>query len=291
MHESRRNFLAMAAAAAMPRPASEIQVPKIKFGNAEISRLIIGCNPFYGYSHFNRTYSTVMREYYSAERVCDVLHQANRFGINAHNMFPGGRGIDDYERFVAEGGKMHLIMQGVGELTDFIKKHKPLSVYHHGGQTDTAFQNGQPEKVRDWTKKMRDLGIMVGVGSHRPEVIERIESEAWDIDFYACCVYNVSRTEDEWRKLLGGELMEMPRDCYVQSDPPRMFKTIRSVAKPCFAFKILAAGRATGDVEERFRRAFASIKPTDGIFVGMFPRATDEVRENAEIAHRVLTGK
>jgi hypothetical protein len=42
-------------------------------------------------------------------------------------------------------------------------------------------------------------------------------------------------------------------------------------------------------VEQAFRTAFESIKPTDGIFVGVFPRAKDEIRENAEIVHRILT--
>jgi hypothetical protein len=29
--------------------------------------------------------------------------------------------------------------------------------------------------------------------------------------------------------------------------------------------------------------------PTDGIYVGMFPRVKDEVKENAERVHRILT--
>jgi hypothetical protein len=59
--------------------------------------------------------------------------------------------------------------------------------------------------------------------------------------------------------------------------------------KTCFAFKIMAAGRI-GDsgADDAFRQAFASIKPTDGIFVGVFPRVKDEVRENAERVCRIL---
>jgi hypothetical protein len=41
-------------------------------------------------------------------------------------------------------------------------------------------------------------------------------------------------------------------------------------------------------VEQAFRTAFESIKPIDGVFVGMFPKARDEVREDAEIVHRLL---
>ncbi|MBP1635963.1 MAG: hypothetical protein H6Q10_2537, partial [Acidobacteria bacterium] len=57
----------------------------------------------------------------------------------------------------------------------------------------------------------------------------------------------------------------------------------------CFAYKILAAGRVDeGGLDQAFRTAFSSIKPTDGVFVGMFPRVKDEVRENAERTCRVL---
>ena len=42
-------------------------------------------------------------------------------------------------------------------------------------------------------------------------------------------------------------------------------------------------------MEQAFRTAFSSIKPIDGVFVGMYPRNKDEVKENAEIVHKILT--
>ena len=132
MPDTRRDFLHTAAAIAAgaggaaalwaqapPRPASEVQVPKMKFGKHEISRLICGCNPFYGYAHFNATLGAVMREYYTPERVREVLHQCNRFGIDTFNYHEGGRGRPDLEAFLAEGGRMHGIAAGrVGGLLD-----------------------------------------------------------------------------------------------------------------------------------------------------------------------------
>ena len=71
--------------------------------------------------------------------------------------------------------------------------------------------------------------------------------------------------------------------------PGRMYGVMRQTSKPCFAFKILAAGRiADGGIEQAFRTAFSSIKPNDGLLVGDVPRGKDEVRENAEIVHRIL---
>jgi hypothetical protein len=261
----------------------------MRFGNAEISRLIVGCNPFYGFSHFNNTLSQVMREYYTAERVCDVLHQCARFGINAYNYVDLGRAGQDLDRFVAEGGQMHLVVQGIGDPIAFYNARKPLAMYHHGGRTDRAWMDGKIGTVRDWCRQVRDLGCLVGVGSHKPEVLSLVEEQGWDVDFYAGCVYNITRTEAEWRKALGGELLEMPSEIYLQSDPPRMYKFMRQTSKPCFAYKIMAAGRISERAaDDAFTTAYASIKATDGVFVGMFPRVKDEVRENAERVCRIL---
>ena len=84
--------------------------------------------------------------------------------------------------------------------------------------------------------------------------------------------------------------MEMANDIYMQSDPPRMYRVMKQTRKPCFAFKIMAAGRISDrGIEQAFRTAFESLKPNDGVYVGMFPKFKDEVRENAEIVHRILT--
>jgi hypothetical protein len=270
-------------------PASEIQVPKMKFFNQDVSRLVIGCNPFYGYSHFNDGLSSAMKEYYTPARVSEVLHQCNSFGINTFNYFPKGRSLEDLRRFEAEGGHMHLIVQGVGDLVELQKTLKPLAIYYHGEKTDVAFQNGKMDEVREWCRQARDLGVVVGIGTHKPEVIAMVEEQGWDVDFYAGCVYNRTRTADELRKVLNGDMLEMAGEVYLQSDPPKMYRVMRQTKKPCFAFKVLAAGRISGRAaDQAFQTAFESIKPTDSVFVGVFPRTKDEVRENAERVQRLL---
>ncbi len=266
-------------------PDSEIKVPKVKFGKAEISRLIVGCNTLYGYAHFNQILGSIMREWHTPAKVSEVLLRCNHFGINTFNYLHSGRGPADYERFLSEGGKMHLIAQGTVDPEILVKAVQPLGIYYHGEQTDDAYRSGKMETVKDYCKKARQQGVLVGVGSHMPEVLARVEDEGWDVDFYAGCVYNRRRTPEEFRKLLGGELPEMPGEVYLQDDPPRMYKFMRQTKKPCFAFKILAAGRVSSP-EQAFKLAFQSIKPTDGVFVGMFPRIKDEVKENAYWATR-----
>ena len=271
----------------------EVQIPTMKFGNVEIGRLVLGVNPLYGFAHYNNNFSGAMREWYTQDRVCDVLHRANRFGINAFNYVNMGRAPQDLARFQAEGGRMHLIIQVTAndDPAALVQNLKPLALQRRGEEIDAAFQNGTMASEREWCKRARDLGVLVGVGTHKPEVIELVEEQGWDIDFYAGCVYNRTRTVEEWKQVLNGQLLEMPREIYLQSDPARMYKVMRQTPKPCFAFKILAAGRIADDgVAQAFRTAYASIKPHDGVYVGVFPRGKDEVKENAEIVHGILTG-
>jgi hypothetical protein len=279
-------------AAATLKPASEIQVPKMKFFHAEISRVVLGVNPFYGFAHYNNNLANAMREWYTQDRVCAVMHQCTRFGINAFNYVHLGRASEDWARFQAEGGKMHLIIQVTAGVDSemLVKTLKPLALQRQGEVVDNAWQNGQMATVKEWCKKARDLGVLVGVGTHIPEVIAKVEEENWDVDFYSGCVYNRRRTAEEQKKALNGELIEMPNELYLQSDPARMYGVMRQTKKPCFAFKILAAGRIPErGIEQAIRTAFESIKPIDGVYIGMFPKFKDEVRENAEIAHRILT--
>ncbi len=265
----------------------------MKFGGVDISRLVMGSNPLNGFAHFNANLANAMTEWYTPERVCEVLHRATSYGINAFNYVNLGRAPQDWARFVADGGKMHLIGQVTAhdDAEQMARDLKPLALHRQGEVVDVAFRERTMDIVREWCKKVRDMGVLVGVGTHKPEVIDLVESQGWDVDFYAGCVYNRTRSTDELKQLFNGELLEMPSEVYLQSDPARMYKVMRQTPKPCFAFKILAAGRLASDhIAAAFRTAFQSIKPIDGVFVGMYPRVKDEVKENAEIVHSILTG-
>jgi hypothetical protein len=268
-------------------PDSEIKVPKLKFGKVEISRLIVGVNTFLGFGHYNDILGTMMKEWYTAAKVVEVLQRCEKYGLNAYNYVHMGRAQADWERYLADGGRMHLVAQATtndpAELVDAVK---PMAAWVQGERTDDAYRAGKMGTIRDYCKKLRDLGVtMVGVGSHIPEVLAMVEEQGWDVDFYAGCVYNRRRTQQELRQLLGGELPEMPNEVYLQDDPPRMYKVFRQTKKPCVAFKIMAAGRVRSP-EAAFKLAFQGIKPTDFVCVGMFPRIKDEVKENAYFASR-----
>jgi len=305
MSDTRRSFLKVGAAlasaasltAARATDAGPMrtetpalpQVPKMRFGDAEVSRLVLGTNPFYGYSHFSKNLDNAMRQWYTPDKICEVMLSAEPYGINAFNMVNIGRAPDDFAKYRERGGKMQLIAQIVGDPTPTWNRFKPLAMYNQGEEVDKAFIAGKMETVKDWCKKARDLGTIVGVGTHRPDVIAYVEDRGWDVDFYAGCIYMRTRTADEWKKILNGEIQETMQETYLQADPMRMYHVMRQSKKPCFAFKILAAGRINDQgIEHAFRTAFENLKPTDGVFVGMWPSRKDEIHEDAEIVSRIL---
>lgn len=297
--DSRRDFLTLAtgiagAAAAVAAPGqTPPAMPMAKFGKAEISRLIIGSNPFYGYSHFDPLLDRFMREYMTQDRRIEVLQRCEKAGIRTWQVHYAKQTMEDFQRYRAEGGKMNWFLLGDFEMmTDWTliakvaKDFKPIGIAHHGNRTDDRFAAGQKDKVRDFCKAVRDAGVMVGVSAHNPAVFDIIESENWDVDYYQCCVYRVTRTAEEARKEFG-EAPLASGGMFMERDPERMTKIVRQTKKPCLAFKILAAGRNTErpqTIDAAFKFAFEHIKPNDAVIVGMCPKFKDEIAENASLA-------
>jgi hypothetical protein len=294
----RRAFLQTSAGLAASAAAAETvpPIPTVLFGKTKITRLIIGSNPFYGYSHSTRALDLCMREWFTQDRRMEVLHAAERNGINTWQLHYDTQPMADFARYRAEGGKMHLILLADFELMKNPKllpevaKLGPLGIAHHGNRTDERFRNGQKELVRDFLKAVRDTGVMVGLSAHNPGVIDTVESEGWDLDYYQACLYRVSRTPEETRAQFG----EAPLgEAFMEKDPERMCKMIRQTKRPCLAFKLLGAGRTSNTpvaLERSYRFAFSNIKPGDAAIVGMFPKFRDEVKENADLVRRVLAG-
>jgi hypothetical protein len=292
----RREFFLSPAGLAVAAAETVPLIPTVKFGKAEITRLIVGSNPFYGFSHFNRTFDLVMREWYTQDRRMEVLHAAERNGINTWQVHYDTPAMADLARFRAEGGKMHVILLADFELMrnpkllPEVAKLGPLGIAHHGNRTDERFRSGQKQLVKDFLKAIRDTGVMVGLSTHNPGVIDTIESEGWDLDYYQACLYRVTRTPEETRAQFG----EAPLgETFMEKDPERMCTMIRQTKRPCLAFKMLGAGRTSAtpqQVERAFRFTYANIKAGDSAIIGVFPRFRDEVKENADLARKILSG-
>jgi len=290
MATTRRMFL-QGAAAAPALAVSAPPLPSVKFGGKhEISRLVLGTNPMMGYSHFNRILDQCMREWMTPERRVETVLAAERAGITAWQLHYQRETIETLKGVRERGSRIKVFLLSDFELQkDFgmipeLAKLGFLGMAHHGNRTDEAFREGRMERVLEFVKRVRDTGVMAGVSTHNPAVIEWIEEKGWPVDYYMACFYHVTRTPDQVRALLNGE--RPLGEPFLEKDPERMTKVIRQTPKPCLGFKILGAGRAGGNrgqIEAAFRFAFANIKPGDAVIVGMWPKFKDEIAENCEI--------
>ncbi len=293
----RRSFLKTAAAlpaglaAAQSAESAQDQMPMIELGPYRVSRLIAGSNTVNGGSHLSRFVDLEMRSYFTKERILWFLKRLTEAGINVWQ--GSGRNYKLWAEFKEQGGKILFLSLAHSDPNYPIQVEQAArlgvtGLVHHGEVTDRLFKSGKIEKAREFLKRVRDAGLLVGLSTHMPAVVEYVEEKGWDVDFYMTCVYERHRSREELKKLLGHVPIRVG-EVYLEDDPPRMYKVIRATSKPCLAFKILAAGRlcqSKRQVERAFAETLKNIKPTDGVIVGMWPKWSDQIAEDVAFVKR-----
>ena len=292
------NATELTASAAESEPTAKTPLkpveplPTIQLGSYHISRLVAGANPLSGYSYQGAHASNCMKEYFTLERRVEYLERCERQGITAHQ-FSTYQDAEYIRAARDRGVKMHFwaLHSEIATIPDAIKGAQPIALVHHGGATDRLFAEGKHREVRDFVSAVHDNGIMAGVSAHNPDCIKRIADEGWDVDFFMTCFYFLTRERfpEAMKQVEPIRTLDMTHYHWFKDDPAVMTAVVRQVKQPCFGFKILAGGRACLNerrVHEAFKIAFNSIKPTDGVIVGMFPRYVDEISFDVDSTHR-----
>jgi hypothetical protein len=273
-----------------PRPQAA-PLPSIRLGKYQISRLVVGANPINGYSYLGPHVTEHMKQWFEPPRSIEFLLDCERAGITAHQYSDSPRARITLRGAREQGSKLHFLALASGrdKLQEFVRETQPIAIAHHGGATDTMFAQGKHQEVHDYVKAVHDQGLLAGVSAHNPDCIKRVADEGWEVDYFMVCFYFVTRKrmselagkkEDEETPVLEVE----PHTTFHKNDPDVMTAVARQVKQPCLGFKILAAGRQCSNqdvVKRAFRYALTRLKPTDGVIVGMFPWAFDEVGANA----------
>jgi hypothetical protein len=285
----RRSFLTGVAASALSA-APKKSFPTIQLGDKSVTRLIAGANPIGGFSHSTQKLSDLMVQYFTTERTTEYILHCEEEGINTWQIGYSKKVRDALLAARERGSKIQWICLSNPPKDEGVWKEildlKPIAICHHGEVTDRLFRSNGHEQVHEFVKKVHDAGLLAGISTHSPENIARVEDSGWGNDLYMGCFYNIRRNPEEIKAKLG----DLPVDeLYLQSDPAKMTARLRQVKKPCLGFKILAAGRLCKDkatVDRAFAFAFANIKPSDAVIVGLFPVLSDEIREDADLARK-----
>jgi hypothetical protein len=260
------------AAAARGAAAPDKGMPRIRLGNVEVSRLILGSNPFWGYSHRNPALDEEMKRFYTDERIIAVLDEAAACGITTVTAPPEPRWISLWTKYREGGGKLTIWIAQCHDAPEKMDaeivraiKGGAQAVFIQGGRAEEQFGKGNFETLRAWIDKIKDAGLPAGCAAHWPEVHPELQKRKFPADFYYQCFYNVSK---------GATFREEER--------AKAIETIRQIEKPVIAYKILAAGRLPA--EQGFEFAFNHIRRKDGVCVGIFIRdGADQIRQNTTL--------
>lgn len=259
-------------------------LPTVDFCGLKVARLIIGANPFGGYSHQNAERSAEMKAYYTVDRILETWGRAEEAGYNTfitNNETP--HVLQAVEAYLGGGGKMQWIAQ-IGrpspdavmeEQIDLTIKRGACAAYIHGGITDALYESKDADKLRGWIKRLQDAGLPAGVAGHC-HLAHLWVNELDIVDFHTVCFFNCGSVH----RNAGDKFML--EDLYVAVD------TVRKIQKPCIGYKIMAAGRIDAKMALEF--AFNNIKPGDVVNVGMYRGDKDNIVEENAATVKALLG-
>ena len=259
-------------------------LPTMQIGNVAVTRLIVGSNPFTGKSHLTPDVDADMKAYFTREQVFAMLRRYEEAGINAMQSRGSQPIMELLGQYRAEGGAMHWLATSGKSLTTFddeldaMMAYSPAAVCIHGELADELYMTGMLDKLEGLLDKIRRKNVPCGICAHFPEVLAWAQEHDLKPDYYMASLYNLSQPDRSQDVNPTGERFE-------DSDIPKMYEVIRKLSAPTIALKILGAGRRCGDqaqVKAAFREAFASIKPGDGVLVGMFDKYDDQPLLNAQ---------
>ncbi len=257
-------------------------LPKVDFLGLKPTRLIIGANPFGGFSHQNEKRDAEMRAFNTVERIVETWHLAEQAGINTmitNNETP--HVVDAVKKYLGSGGKLQWIAQVncrmKGDMMLAIDEAIEIgckALYFHGALMDDLYQSRNEKSLIEWAGYVKRAGIPVGVAGHATETHYWVDSLDV-VDFHAVPFFNCGSVHTD-----GGEKFDL-------RDMPRAVECINAIKKPCIAYKILGAGRI--DAKMAFNYAFESIKDTDVVNVGMYRGDNDNmVQDNVDMVCDIL---
>jgi hypothetical protein len=313
-HPSRREFLtgataatAGAVAATSGLAAQESLLPTVALAGTRVTRFIVGSNPMFGYSHFNHQYDQHMREWFTDERIVQVLLGCEKAGINTwqasynqamDRQFPKIREAGCKIQFVCLAASWHLdsslartpdvVVEGTIKCAQAAAKYAPIGIAFHGWATDMLFRAGKLDMLRSYVNAVHDIGIPAGISTHNPVILDALEEKSFGNEFYMASLHYLSRRPEDWQRDIGTQPVG---EGYLSTDPPKMTAAVRKAGKPCLVYKVLAAGRACGSPEairSAFAFAYGKIKPTDACIVGLYPRDSDQIGEDTRMVREIL---
>lgn len=241
----------------------------IQIGNLHIRRLILGGNPFSGFSHLTPDLDRDMLRYFTVARIKETLHQAEAAGIDTFL----GRADAHIRRMLLEywdeGGAIKWFAQTCPEFASLEGNVNnaintgAAAVYLHGGQMDFFYAQKQFDSVKRTIAQIKEAGRPAGIAGHNPRVHEWAD-EHLDVDFHMCSYYNPTPRDENAEHVHGAQ------ERFDDGDRDAMVAVIQHLRAPAIHYKVFAAGRK----EPRAAFAFVAqhLRPQDAVCIGVYPK-------------------
>lgn len=246
---------------------AEKQFERTTAGGISLSRLVIGCNWFSGFSHTSPAADHMITARHAApESIADILCVYLEYGVDT---LLGLVSRDDnlYKAIqIAQektGKKIYIIDEPIinvdntkeayKEAEAAIKKSREINATFcmplHSCVEQLLNKNTQTiNRLPDYLQMIRDNGMHTGLSAHMPEVIQYTDQNNYDVDLYIQ-IYNCV-----------GFLMQVE----IES----VNKIIWAANHPVITIKPCAAGRVTPFVGLNFN--FNTIRQQDMVCIGAF---------------------
>ena len=241
----------------------------VHIGKLAVSRLILGGNPFAGFSHQNAQRDDAMRTYYTTARIKETLRQAEQAGITTFLGRTDRHMTRTLLEYKDEGGTLQWIAQSAPELSTIGRSIQEAiygganAMFIHGGHMDYMMANNQLDLVAPAIEQIRKAGLPAGVAGHTTAIFEWAEKNI-DVDFYMCAYYNPSDRSRTAEHAIASE------EYFLDENRDAMVETIAHLSKPVIHYKIFAAGR--NDPKQAFAYVARHLRPSDAVCVGVFTK-------------------
>ncbi len=253
--------------------------PRTEVAGISLSRMIIGTNWMLGWSHRGKAADDRIMEYHSTkDKMVEMIEAYQRYGIDTL-MAPISQQplMIEAVKYVQDktGRKLILIdtpvvnvddtAKGRKEALEAIKKSAEVGaafcLLHHSCVEQLVNKNkGIITRLEDYTRMIRDAGLIPGLSAHMPELITYSDANGYDVETYIQ-IYNCL-----------GFLMQVEIET--------VSAIIHQAKKPVMTIKPMAAGRVTPYVGFNF--VWNTIRDCDMVTCGCF--TPDEVHEDVEIS-------
>ena len=262
------------------------QFPRTEVAGISLPRMLIGTNWMLGWSHKTPAYDNMIKtKFATSEDFFPVIEAFMGYGIDAiMGVFGNVPHSADALKYAQDKTGKELIIidtpiinvddtpEARKEAEQTIKNCAKIGAKfcfpHHSSAEKLVDKNkGEIKRIDDYTKMIRDAGMIPGLSAHMPELIIYSDANGYDVETYIQ-IFNCM-----------GFLMQIEIETIAS--------IIHSAKKPVMTIKPMAAGRVTPYVGLTFN--WHALRPVDMIAVGCFN--AEEVHEDVEISFAALENR